>query len=153
MLSTDRGLSPNLCSVVLAFCGCAILSAQPARAPQPLSCPATVTVNESITPPSPWQSRTPSVERTFERISVYNGKDGGEEFELAPDDERKAGNSILQTWNLKPYRTMNIFIRCRYRNTGALLWMNLPAEIGQCKLRFQADSRGRIVGKSSMECH
>jgi hypothetical protein len=82
------------------------------------SCPATVTVNESIASPALRQSGPVSVERSFERISVYNGKNGGEEFELAPDNRQRTGTSILQTWNLKAYRTMNVFIRCRYRSTG-----------------------------------
>src|ERR1700674_4339809 len=127
MSLNERQWSPIL-SVVVTLCGCALSSAQSTGAPQPVSCPTTVTVNESIAPPRLWQNGPVSVERTFERISVYNGKNGGEEFELAPDTQQRARSSVLQTWNLKAYRTMNIFLRCRYQNTAAVLWMNLPAE-------------------------
>lgn len=129
----------------------ALVSALPAAA-QVLACPESVVVGESIVAAGSWQSEAANATREFERISVYNGKAGGSEYDLAPDDEKKSGGLVVQTWDLKAYRTMNVFLRCRYHDTQATLWMDVPAAIKKCSLRFRIDAHGRIVGKSSMEC-
>jgi hypothetical protein len=85
-------------------------------------------------------------------ISVYNSKSGGQEYDLAPDDEKRQENRITQTWMLKGYRSMNIFLRCRYRGTSAVLTMGLAVRIESCVLRFTADNQGRVSGESDMEC-
>jgi len=38
----------------------------------------------------------------------------GEHSDLAPDDENNTAGKIVQTWNLKDYRRMNIYLRCRW---------------------------------------
>jgi hypothetical protein len=115
-------------------------------------CPPSIAVTESAAPIPGWNISTGKVEHAFERISIFNGKPGEREFDLAPDDQKQAGNRIAQTWTLKAYRTMNIFLRCRYHDTAVVLSMDLPPNIEDCKLRFTADARGRITGKSDMEC-
>src|SRR6185295_4731511 len=64
----------------------------------------------------------------FERINIYNGKPGGEEYDLAPDYQTEAGRKITQIWFLKDYRSMNIFVRCRYRGTNAVTTLDVPAK-------------------------
>jgi hypothetical protein len=140
----------NLCCLVLVQL--APVYGQPAKAALPVVCPATITVNESVAPVLGWMVTASKTQHAFERISVYNGKSGGEEYDLAPDNEKRQGNRIAQVWMLKGYRTMNIFLRCRYRDTSAVLTMDLPPRLETCALRFTADTQGRVAGESDMEC-
>jgi hypothetical protein len=135
-------------------CALALLAFAPVYGQQKAGvvCPPSITVTESAAAIPGWNVSTAKVEHAFERISVFNGKPGEREFDLAPDDQKQAGNRVTQTWTLKPYRTMNIFLRCRYHDTAVVLFMDLPPNIENCELRFTADTRGRITGKSDMEC-
>jgi len=118
----------------------------------PFGCPDTITVTESAPPAEGWEAGGGKVERWFERASVYNGKPGGREYELAPENQKQQGKKITQVWHLKPYRTMNIFLRCRYRDTPVVLSRDIPANLGACTLTFDTDTKGRILGKSRFVC-
>lgn len=109
-----------------------------AAAGQTLACPETIT--------------TAKVEHRFERVSIYNGKPGAEEYELAPDDEKANGRAIIQTWFLKDYRTMNLFLRCRYHDTTVTRTMDLPAHLQTCTFTFELRKDGTIVGKPAALC-
>jgi hypothetical protein len=109
-----------------------------AETPAPLTCPATLT--------------PAGVTRQFERINIYNGKPGGEEYDLAPDDETQAGRKFTQVWFLKDYRSMSIFVRCRYRGTAAVTVLDVPAKYEKCSLTFEMDKKNAIVGKSEFSC-
>src|SRR5271157_2595329 len=113
MLSTDRGIK----RLVFLTCTC-LASAVAAHAQTTtLGCPETITVTEAATPMKGWNANGGRVDHPFERVSIYNGKDGDREFELAPDAQKESSGKVVQTWNLSAYRTMNIFLRCRYRDT------------------------------------
>ena len=105
-----------------------------AQTPASLTCPATSNQHE------------------FERINIYNGKAGGDEYDLAPDDQTEAGRKITQMWFLKDYRTMPIFVRCRYRGTAAVTTLDVPAKYQKCTLTFEMDKKNVIVGKSEFSC-
>jgi hypothetical protein len=124
---------------------------QQSRSEEGVTCPVGITTTESTQVPQGWNVTTPTSQHPFERISVYNGSAGGQEFELAPDDEAKRGNRVIQTWHLKGYRTMNIFLRCRYHDSSVVLMKDLPPQIQTCTLRF-AIQQGKIVGESAMDC-
>lgn len=150
MSSTDRAPRLLLCA------GAAALLLAPAYAqPNPTGavvCPAVLAVTETAAPAAGFNAAPEKVQHAFERISVFNGQPGGSEFELAPDGQKQEGARVIQTWALKGYRTMNIFLRCRYHDTSVVLWRDVPPGVETCTLRFTADSRGRITGKSEMEC-
>jgi hypothetical protein len=93
-----------------------------------LTCPATITVSETSSPIKGWTSSV-KAEHRFERVSIFNGKPGEQEFELAPDDQKEDGKRIVQTWNLKVYRTMNVFLRCRYRDTEVVQSTDVPGSV------------------------
>jgi hypothetical protein len=59
---------------------------------------------------------------------------------------------VVQTWNLNAYRTMNIFLRCRYRDTSVVLSMDLPPNLQTCTFSFETDSKGKITGKPGLLC-
>ena len=126
--------------------------AQAKHQPAPIVCPANIAVIETVAPIAGWSALPVEARHKFERISVFNGTPGGQEFDLAPDDQKQKGVRVTQTWDLKAYRSMNIFVRCRYNDTSAVLLQDLPRELTACVLRFGLDSKGNIIGESSMEC-
>jgi hypothetical protein len=88
----------------------------------------------------------------FDRVSIYNGKPGGQEYELAPDDEKKVRGKVTQPWFLKDYRTMNIFLRCRYQGTEMAIFKDIPANIQTCTFAFDISPKGDITGGRSFAC-
>jgi len=122
-------------------------------APTTLSCPENIEVAETPTPVKGWTAGSGGkAEHKFERVSIYNGKAGGQEYELAPDDEKKNAGKIVQTWNLKDYRTMNLFLRCRYHDTSVVLFSDLAPALTTCTLTFTLDKNGNFLGKSTLQC-
>ncbi len=117
-----------------------------------LSCPTAIEVLETAAPIANWQVNNGTVRREFERISIYNGKNGGREFELAPDDQKEDRGRITQIWHLRGYRTMNVFLRCRYRDTQVVFVKDVPERFETCTLSFESDKRGKITRKSSFAC-
>jgi len=77
---------------------------------------------------------------------------GGQEYDLAPDAEKNLAGKITQTWNLKDYRTMNLFLRCRYHDTSATLFMDVPTSYTSCTFTFALDKKGVFIGKSNLLC-
>lgn len=88
----------------------------------------------------------------FDRVSIYNGKQGGQEYELAPDDEKKVRTKVTQSWFLKDYRSMNIFLRCRYQGTEMVIAKDIPANLQTCVFVFDISSKGEITGGRSFAC-
>src|SRR4051812_14300227 len=88
----------------------------------------------------------------FDRVSIYNGKQGGQEYELAPDDDKKAGTKVTQIWMLKDYRSMNIFLRCRYQGTQVVRTLDIPASLQACTFVFDISRNGKITGGRSFAC-
>ena len=109
-----------------------------ADTPAPIACPAALTGQGAA--------------RDFERINIYNGKPGAEEYDLAPDRETQAGGKITQSWILKNYREMSIFVRCRYRGTDAVKTLDVPAKYQKCTFTFQLDKQNNITGKPAFSC-
>lgn len=143
----DHNLRPRIASVVLA-----ILAAQPVCAQTELSCPSTIDVVETTAPVSGWQSGSATTKHKFERTSMLNGTNGGQEYDLAPDDEKQDHGRITQVWHLADYRSMNIFLRCRYAGTDLVLSKDIPAHFQNCTLTFSMDKSGHITGTSSFTC-
>ncbi len=88
----------------------------------------------------------------FDRVSIFNGKQGGQEYDLAPDDEKNVRGKITQTWFLKDYRTMNIFLRCRYQGTEMVISKDIPANLQTCTFKFDISPKGEITGGRSFAC-
>ena len=115
-------------------------------------CPASITVREAAVPVAGWTPEAANVKHEFERISVYNGTAGGKEYDLAPDTDKIDHHIVTQTWNLASYRDMNVFLRCRYRGTSAVLSMNLPTPLKACTFRYRAGPDGNMVADARMNC-
>ena len=121
----------------------AVPAALTGETPAPLTCPATL---------NPAGANGQGVARQFERINIYNGKPGGEEYDLAPDDQTQAGSRITQVWFLKDYRSMAIFVRCRYRGTSAVTTLDVPAKYQKCTFTFEMDKKNNITGTPEFSC-
>jgi hypothetical protein len=152
MLSSKRLLTSALCLYLLVCFAPSKADAQQKQFSTAIVCPANIEIDESALPIPGWSTASAKQQRSFERISIFNGKVGGTEYDLAPDDQKEQGNRITQTWILKEYRTMNIFLRCRYRDTSVVLYKDLPPGIETCSLRFSIDRNGAIIGRSDMAC-
>ena len=143
----DHNSPLRIASVVVA-----ILTAQPLCAQTELSCPSAIDVVETAAPVSGWQSASVTAKHRFERISIYNGKNGVQEYDLAPDDEKQDHGRVTEVWHLADYRTMNIFLRCRYAGTELVLSKDIPVHFQNCTLSFAMDKSGNIGGTSSFTC-
>jgi hypothetical protein len=120
--------------------------------PPPLSCPSTVNVMETAAPPPGWRSTSTPKEHNFERVSIYNVDKDGREYDLAPDDQARTAGRVVQSWNLKDYRSMKIFLRCRYHDTAVVLYSEAPAPLAMCTFTFALDKNGNFIGKSDLFC-
>jgi hypothetical protein len=131
---------------------CAAALVAPPQTASPVSCPETLKVVETAAPPAGWKAAGGQSEHPFQRVSIYNGIPGGQEYDLAPDAEKSVAGKTIQTWNLKDYRTMNLFLRCRYHDTSATLFMDVPASYTSCTFTFTLDKKGVFIGKSNLLC-
>ena len=118
----------------------------------PLTCPETLKSYDTATTVTGWTSAGGQSEHAFERVSIYNGTAAGEHSDLAPDDEKNTAGKIVQTWKLKDYRSMNIYLRCRYHDTSATIFADVPVSYTICTLTFTLDKQGNLLGKSSLLC-
>jgi len=132
--------------------GCDLTNAQTTAPAASCQCPETIEVNEAAAQPQGWSATGGRVKRRFERISIYNGKRGRKEFELAPSTEDKRGKVVNQSWRLKGYRDMNVFLRCRYRGTPVTLETDIPSSFESCTFTFEIDDKGKIQGRPTMAC-
>ncbi len=152
MLSIERSLPLAFLWLSVALVDSSAALAQQGKLPTPVVCPANITVIEDAAPVSSWEVVPTKEQRKFERISVYNVGSDKQEFDLAPDDQAQNGDGFTQTWHLKGYRTMSLFVRCRYHDTSVVLLRELAPEVNTCTLRFTTDAKGNITGESNMEC-
>ncbi len=152
MSSIERSLRLALVGCSLALFATTAGYAQQKQTSTPVVCPASITVEETAVPVAPWSVAPAKSQHSFERISVYNVGADGQEFDLAPDDQKEKGKKITQAWNVKDYRSLKVFMRCRYSDTSVVLLRELPPKVTTCTLQFTYVSGGIVPGESSMEC-
>jgi hypothetical protein len=137
--------------VAWLLCGRAAVQAQTPAAPPAFTCPAIMTVRESSDAKAPWQAEPGKSEHKFSRPSIYNGTPGKAEYDLAPEEQTK-GQQVHQKWNLADYRSMNLFVRCRYEDTEVTLVTDLPKALTVCSFAFR-NVAGKPPQSPSFECH
>ena len=142
---------PRLTMVSLILSG-AIAALGQSSPPPPLSCPSTLKVTETASPVDGWKSVSTPKEHNFERVSIYNIDKEGREYDLAPDDQARTTAKIVQAWKLKDYRSMKIFLRCRYHDTAVVLSTEAPPALTRCTFTFALDKNGNFIGKSDLLC-
>jgi len=83
---------------------------------------------------------------------IYNGKSGGEEYELKPDGQKTAGKKTIFLWKLTDYRDLNLFVRCVYHGTSATVTADIPAALKTCTATLELTPKGEVIGRSEMAC-
>jgi len=139
-------------TMVSAILSGAIAALGQSSSPPSLSCPNTLKVTETASPMEGWRSSSKPKQHDFERVSIYNVDKDGREYDLAPDDQSRTGGKVVQSWNLKDYRSMKIFLRCRYHDTAAVLYTEAPAVLTRCTFTFALDKNGDFIGESDLVC-
>lgn len=117
-----------------------------------LACPASIPVTESAPVPAPWRAEAAKAIHKFLRPSIYNGRPGKNEAELAPDDTQTQGKQVKQTWKLTDYRSENLFLRCRYEGTSVTVMTNLPARLKTCTFSFRNMAGNQPVASPVFSC-
>ena len=83
---------------------------------------------------------------------IYNGKPGGEEYELKPDGQKTVGKKTIFLWKLTDYRDLNLFVRCVYHGTSATVTADIPASLTTCTATLELSPKGDVIGRSEMAC-
>jgi hypothetical protein len=136
----------TLCLLALPFAPAA--SGQTAA----FACPATITVSETAAPLDGWTAAAASSTHRFKMPKIYNGKPGGEEYELKPDGQKTAGKKTIFLWKLTDYRDLNLFARCVYHGTSATMTADIPAALKTCTATLELTPKGEVIGHSEMAC-
>jgi hypothetical protein len=148
----SMSLSETFCCAVLLLLHWSTPTQLQQFASNVLTCPATLLVEESASPPSGWNAVSATAKRGFERISIYQRSPEGEEFDLAPDEQKQTTTNTSQVWNLPTDRSMPIFLRCRYRNSAVVLETKISLALHKCTLDYVHNARGMISGASEVQC-
>ncbi len=131
--------------------GLLALSFVPAASGQ-FACPASITVSESAAAPDGWSAEAGSSKHLFQMPKIYNGKPGGEEYELKPDGQKTVGKKTIFLWKLTDYRNLNLFVRCVYHGTAAIVTADIPAALKTCTATLELSPKGDVIGRSEMAC-
>jgi hypothetical protein len=134
--------------------GLLVLSFVPAASGQnaAFDCPASITVSETAAAPDGWSAESGSSKHRFQMPKIYNGKPGGEEYELKPDGQKTAGKKTIFLWKLSDYRDLNLFVRCVYHGTPATVTADIPAALKTCTATLELSPKGDVIGRSEMAC-
>lgn len=116
------------------------------------ACPATIPVSETAAPLDGWTAEAASSTHRFKMPKIYNGKSGGEEYELKPDGQKTAGKKTIFLWKLTDYRDLNLFVRCVYHGTSATVTADIPAALKTCTATLELTPKGEVIGRSEMAC-
>jgi len=134
--------------------GLLVLSFVPAASGETaaFACPASITVSETAAALDGWSAEPGSSKHRFRMPKIYNGKPGGEEYELKPDGQKTVGKKTIFLWKLSDYRDLNLFVRCVYHGTPATVTANIPAALTTCTATLELTPKGEVIGRSEMTC-
>lgn len=116
------------------------------------ACPAGITVSETAAALDGWSAEAGSSKHRFRMPKIYNGKPGGEEYELKPDGQKTVGKKTIFLWKLSDYRDLNLFVRCVYHGTPATVTADIPAALRTCTATLELTAKGDVIGRSEMAC-
>ena len=116
------------------------------------ACPVTITVSETAAATDGWSAEAGSSKHRFQMPKIYNGKPGGEEYELKPDGQKTVGKKTVFLWKLTDYRDLNLFVRCVYHESSATVTANIPTALTTCTATLELSPKGDVIGRSEMAC-
>ncbi|HVN29614.1 MAG TPA: STY0301 family protein [Candidatus Binataceae bacterium] len=97
-----------------------------------VACPASVAVDQKASAPEDWSLGYSKAPAELSSVTIFAGPPE-EMASLKYDDERTAGNEIIQTWQL-PASPHGYWIVCGYTNTTAQLRRKLPDDSRACEV-------------------
>ena len=116
------------------------------------SCPANITVSETVAATGGWSGEAGSSKQRFQMPKIYNGKHRGEEYEQKPDGQKTVGKKTIFLWKLSDYRDLNLFVRCVFHGTSATVTADIPASLSTCTATLELSPKGDVIGRSEMAC-
>jgi len=130
---------------------CAIAAPRLARAES--YCPAEVVVAQRADAPGPdWTVSYSGYETAVAGVTIFDGPPA-EQASLVPDNQKTAGDNIIQTWQL-PNSSRGYWLQCNYANTTAQIARRLPASVTRCDVVYDHNLRfgggGNVV--KSVNC-
>jgi hypothetical protein len=110
-------------------------------------CPDSIQVAEQATAPPGFAAEAGSSEHRFLQVAFFDGPHSDRSGSLAPDNDTKRGRLSVQTFSFAaPPRARPVYAVCRYRDTAAVLVVDVPDTISRCTLTFTYNQRTGAVG-------
>ena len=114
------------------------------------ACPRTIAVEQRASAPAPdWNVSYSGYETAIQGVTIFEGPPA-EQASLVPDNEKTAGDNVIQTWRL-PKSDRGYWLQCNYANTTAQITRRLPDSIARCDVVYdhnQLFAGGSYVVKS-----
>jgi hypothetical protein len=135
----------------LVAVACAIVA--PPLASAQTTCPASIAVEQKAAAPGPdWAVSYAPFKSEIAGVTIFEGPPA-EQASLAPDDEKKTKDALVQTWKL-PKSDRGYWLQCSYANTTAQISRRMPAGVTRCDVGYERDVRFRDGGNvvKSVNC-
>jgi len=99
------------------------------------ACPQTIAVAQGASAPSPdWTVTYSGYQTAVAGVTIFDGPPS-EQASLVPDDEKTAGDNLIQTWQLAK-SDRGYWLQCNYANTTAQIARRLPASVSRCDVVY-----------------
>src|SRR5207237_5221938 len=118
----------------------------PSAAPQPLRCPDSIQVAEQATAPAGFTAEAGNSEHRFLQVAFFEGQQSDRSASLAPDSDNRRGRVVTQVFGFPMPRNRPVYALCRYRDTAAVLLVDVPTTVTRCTLTFAYNQRTGAVG-------
>ena len=135
-----------------------LLAAVPCRGVEAAGCPATLTVEEQATAPSPeWTVTYSPLPRALERVTFFDGPPE-EEASLVYDELLDTADGQVAVWRLgtgdPEGKERGTWIRCSYAGTRVELSRRLPDGLHECRVTYDpvAASPSGLPEIRAIEC-
>lgn len=126
-----------------------LLAFLPAKAADPLSCPATVQVRQQLAAPVPgWSAGIDKLPNALAGITFFDGSPSGN-ASLAPDKQSRVSGKEVAVWTFDPANSRPAFLACRYANTSVTLQRELPKAVRSCTVTY--NPRETVSGLPAIE--
>jgi hypothetical protein len=134
----------------------AMPAAAQAPAAAPFRCPDTMQVTEQPVAPAGFNGEPGRAEHRFLQASFFDGPQNDRSGSLAPDSDQRRSNVVTQVFTFANPRQRPVYVVCHYRDTQAVLVIDVPAAVTTCTLIFAFNARTGAVGTAQrpqlMQC-
>jgi hypothetical protein len=135
----------------LATCLVCILPITSLAASEQISCPATLEVKTSATPPTGWQLVPATGNTLLERVGFYSGPPS-EQASLVPDSTKNSKDEVRDIWTFVPNEKETIWVNCFYLGTTLTLAKPLRKGSKRCEVRYKTSKSGTRLQLLGVQC-